>query len=75
MKTLKTILVALVALSMIACDRSAVSRVPSEAEIEEAKERRLANIETLNIPEEQKEMMRQQIRNDEQRPGGGDQTR
>ncbi len=38
-----------------------VSRVPSKAEIEEGQARRLAAIDALQIPEEQKQRMRQQI--------------
>jgi hypothetical protein len=68
MKTLKLLILAFAASSLMGCDQSAVSRVPSEEEIEAGKERRLAEIEKLNIPEAQKERMRQQISGDLQRP-------
>lgn len=54
-------------LLMAGCDNSEVSRVPKPAEIEDAKQRRLAEVDKLNIPEPEKEIMRQRIRGS----GGG----
>ena len=49
-------------LALAGCDNSEVSRVPKPAEIEDAKQRRLAEVDKLNIPEAEKEIMRQRIR-------------
>lgn len=46
---------------LVGCDNSEVSRVPKAAEIEDAKQRRLAEVDKLNIPEAEKEIMRQRI--------------
>jgi hypothetical protein len=54
-------------LLLAGCDNSEVSRVPKPAEIEDAKQRRLAEVDKLNIPEQEKEIMRQRIRGS----GGG----
>lgn len=43
------------------CGDSAVSRVPSEPEIQQAKTSRIDEINKLNIPEEQKQKMRDAI--------------
>lgn len=65
MRRRNSILAALAALASIAvvgCTGStAVSRQPSNAEIEEGKQRRLKAIDALNIPEEQKQRMREQV--------------
>lgn len=55
------VICAVVLLAPIGCDNSAKTRVPDPVEVEDAKARRLAEIEKLNIPEDQKERMRQQI--------------
>ncbi|MFW5697692.1 MAG: hypothetical protein ACOCX1_03945 [Fimbriimonadaceae bacterium] len=75
MKTLKAIPLVCLAAALLACSDSSVSRVPSEQEIEDGKERRLAAIEELNIPEEQKERMRQQIEGEVPEPTQGQERR
>lgn len=62
MQTLKYILLATIACAIVGCSGStAVSRQPSTSEIDEAKQRRLKTIDDLQIPEEQKQRMRDQV--------------
>lgn len=58
----KAILYIVGALVLAGCTGStAVSRQPSASEIEEGKQRRLKAIDALQIPEDQKQRMREQI--------------
>ena len=72
MGRLKLILFAAIALTIVGCTGStAVSRQPSTSEIEEGKQRRLKAIDELQIPEDQKQRMREQVTGKQQERKAG----